>query len=1190
MCTTELTDFPEEKCVVFDEFKHFDEVMAHIHAIHKVTEDVSSEELAEQDLKRIFDFYQEQPHLLDPYLERLISECISIIRSSTDRPKAFHFAFRLLYLMVKTRGYKSVIRLMPHSVDDIEPTISLLVSQDIGDPETWKTRYVLLLWLSILTMIPFSLECLDSPNEIPIVERVLKQSKIYLSRDERTQEAASFLLARLVTRPDVIQVHLQPVVTWCIEQMHTADCSTVHGQAVTCGMLRVLANICKVGLRKELLPVANTILKAVISLPSNVDKGNLIHRLEAKLVQRVGLLFCPPRSTGWQYQRGCRSLADNLAPRLLQETPDNIEVTTSDNAQPTTMTTKLDPKPEQEEEEFELEYVDEVAEVIDRLIHLLRNQYTVVRWSAAKGLGRMCNRLGSSMVSDVLAALLALCTRLEPFTAWHGACLALAELGRRSLLLPSKLPEASQLVIPVVLRALFYDERSGDHNYGSNVRDAACYVCWAFARAYRAQDFSPYVNRVASALILVSLFDREVNVRRAAAAAFQENVGRQGQFPHGIDIITTCDYFALRNRTNCFLELSVFVAQFGDYTRPMIDHVTKELLSHWDGSIRFLAARTLNLLYPFEKEYMLQTILPELIAKSTDGPLYAKQGNIFGTAELIAAAKGTPLDESILLGIKAIVSTLSSHNQLRGLSGELLRKAVCHLIQQCSLANTPFHEDPVIEDWRVFLDDCLSHKEVEIRAAAASAYPSLLSTYLYASDGTLRTDYRDNIYAHLVHQLNANTETILSGYLQVLGQSPASLFEGNVARTIELLATASRITPKSRNWGEARQNSLKALVGICMELGSQHPELNAVVLQSIGNVLLRALSDYTVDSRGDIGSLVREVGMKCLEQYLGFLVTSGAAEIIQPSLVQDALCGIVQQAVEKIDRTRAVAGQAFAAILHHDPPIPHIPYSDQLKKLFPREECDSTMWRSAQQTFRKFVPLLDLPEFRFRLVLGLSVSVGGLTEDTVLCSSEALTSHLLLHESDKVFVEEFLCVVLQVFETFCHEERIIVPYFKFIDFLLNDPVISSITDRESPILVRLVDLIWEETKSSKEVLRIKSAIDVLGGMLQFEGTVRTRASKLLLVLLGHRYPVIRKSAATKLYECLIVYELVDPEATDEVVVLLTETIWESNLDTIRPIRNKVSELLGLPAPVPMDRKLTADPSVLANGEAGDTRG
>jgi hypothetical protein len=48
----------------------------------------------------------------------------------------------------------------------------------------------------------------------------------------------------------------------------------------------------------------------------------------------------------------------------------------------------------------------------------------------------------------------------------------------------------------------------------------------------------PYVHTLSTKLIVESLFDREVNCRRAASATFQECVGRQGTFPHGIEILT----------------------------------------------------------------------------------------------------------------------------------------------------------------------------------------------------------------------------------------------------------------------------------------------------------------------------------------------------------------------------------------------------------------------------------------------------------------------------------------------------------------------------------------------------------------------------------------------------------------------------------------------------------------------------
>lgn len=103
--------------------------------------------------------------------------------------------------------------------------------------------------------------------------------------------------------------------------------------------------------------------------------------------------------------------------------------------------------------------------------------------------------------------------------------------------------------------------KRGSHSIGSHVRDACCYVCWAFARAYAPSILEPFVSEIAQNLVVVSLFDREINVRRASSAAFQENVGRQGIFPHGIEIIQHADYFSLGNRNNAFLSISFDIAK-----------------------------------------------------------------------------------------------------------------------------------------------------------------------------------------------------------------------------------------------------------------------------------------------------------------------------------------------------------------------------------------------------------------------------------------------------------------------------------------------------------------------------------------------------------------------------------------------------------------------------------------------------
>ncbi|KAF8568233.1 hypothetical protein P879_06114, partial [Paragonimus westermani] len=416
----------------------------------------------------------------------------------------------------------------------------------------------------------------------------------------------------------------------------------------------------------------------------------------------------------------------------------------------------------------------------------------------------------------------------------------------------------------------------------------------------------------------------------------------------------------------------------------------------------------------------------------------------------------------------------------------------------------------------------------------------------------------DELFAHLLAQLRDTTsEDKLAGYLYVFARAPADLCSGHVSTLMDQLVTASRVSPKTRSWGEARSNALAGLVGLCEQLGPKHPELTAAVLNPIWPILLRSLSDYTLDSRGDIGSHVRETGMECLRRFLSFLTTNRLVDYIQPDLVLETVACVVQQALEKIDRTRGVAGQVFAALLHHQPPIPHFPHLDALKKLFPKEECEKLIWRSARQIFPNFIQLLQFPEFRFRIILGLTVSVGGLTEDTVICSTEALTNYLLLHELDFVFIRDFLAVVEQVFETFSHDERIIVPWFKFIDFLLNNPVICAAVEKDSidemlkfPLYdVRYLVMLFvfgycNPNERTHKTVRVYYTFSYnSGGMLQFEGPIRKRAKYILLILLGHRYPVVRKSAAAKLYECLMMYDLIEPDLLDQAVNLLTETIW-----------------------------------------------
>ncbi len=95
-------------------------------------------------------------------------------------------------------------------------------------------------------------------------------------------------------------------------------------------------------------------------------------------------------------------------------------------------------------------------------------------------------------------------------------------------------------------------------------------------------------------------------------------MGRQGNFPHGIDILRLADYFTLALRKNAYLNVSVEIARLtgseGCYFKPIVEHLIFIKILHWDLALRELAAKTLRRLATLDVDYFVDFVLPRLVS------------------------------------------------------------------------------------------------------------------------------------------------------------------------------------------------------------------------------------------------------------------------------------------------------------------------------------------------------------------------------------------------------------------------------------------------------------------------------------------------------------------------------------------------------------------------------------------------
>lgn len=109
------TDNPGLGCAL-EMFSEYREVLDLIENLKNIYDNQQAVEVSSEKFIFILDQYQEQPHLLDSNLDSLLNNLIDIIRNRENAEGLKHVAFRYIKHIMKVRGFKTVVRHLPHEV------------------------------------------------------------------------------------------------------------------------------------------------------------------------------------------------------------------------------------------------------------------------------------------------------------------------------------------------------------------------------------------------------------------------------------------------------------------------------------------------------------------------------------------------------------------------------------------------------------------------------------------------------------------------------------------------------------------------------------------------------------------------------------------------------------------------------------------------------------------------------------------------------------------------------------------------------------------------------------------------------------------------------------------------------------------------------------------------------------------
>lgn len=1114
-----------------------------------------------ESIKQLAEKYRERPELLDHVLEDVacpLGRCLQQ-QSSQQSLSGVQVVATLLVALASARGSKAIERFLPHDGRDLCVAVRMYerASQSRGhegedtDPDgsgtAWESRAALLDWLSLLSLSPFPLESVDNDAEHgahPLGTRMLNLCQEALYEPGASRDRAARVLGRLLSRPDTAQLMQSSFLPWAFRSAASANAFLVPGA------LRTIALTFKLCRADRAVSTAAYAWNALMANSVEAE-SNDANDMSAQSQQPSRLYSSSP-------------LARHM--RMKAEQRIVLGLLCDSSGVP-----------------------DEVEEAVDHALDACRDRDTSVRWSGAKALARIAVRLDEDAAYEIAASALALLSDAESDSAWHGGCLATAELARRRCLPDSLLEEA----LDKSALALVYERRQGAASVGEHVRDAGAFIAWALARCCTGLTADMLERKLAQPLVKAAALDREVHCRRAAAAAFQECAGRVGM-PKGMAVIAVADYVSVGARHSAFLTVASQLCALDEfYASAILHHLVYNRTIHWDPSVRELTAQSLGECSSSLLTYAKEEALPTLIDRCLSRDLPVRHGAALAVAELVygLVRHGVELSMEEQKRVAETVPNVERNRLYRGKGGEMMRGACCRIIRRVAQARVEMPSEQTRRKLASTVEECLSHPTQTIRSEAAAAAGSLAECGTIACESTVPT---------YLSSMRSQLPATQRGFAEAFANFPPEFISPYWGEVMDTLyrAVIPAHHPDERD-AEARAHAMQAIRSLVKKAARCCCEDMQALLAPTIQASLQGAVDHCIDSRGDVGSWVREPALnlaaelceqmeECnILQFDGVSIDGNHGNEKMQISERDqfalrALALALRQSTERLDRLRAAATNAAKRLAKQC-------QAHDLLQMLPD---DAQSWSDPHIAFPGAESLLGLQRQLWRDVAdGLACSAGGPGDAVGKSARSALAMRAKRGPRTGIHAARALSAALEPLRRRPKDGRGAPASLRAVEQLFQAGVVgegqsddgsNTATDELIEIEHEVLQLTRAELRGSGDVSKLCVVASVLAH-LAAQPSCRSSALQALAPLLGHKYPNVRRAAADALYLRLLPLAEEEEEEEEEdndgsgptsntsgvygsAVEVLESAQWDANISEARKARDKLCDGLNIKKP------------------------